>query len=253
MRRLEDKVAIITGAASGMGKAMALLFASEGAKVIVSDINQSGVDLVVQEITTSGGTALGIVANVGVEEDVQNIVNATTARFGSIDILINNAGIMDNMEPVADVTNDIWNKLFSVNVNGPFFAMRLVIPLMLKQGEGVIINNASLGGLYGGRAGASYTATKHALIGLTKSTAFMYATSGIRCNAIAPGGVKTNIVSSMTNVNKFGMEKQSAGFGLMPRVGEPEEIATVALFLASTESAFINGQVITADGGWSSY
>jgi NAD(P)-dependent dehydrogenase (short-subunit alcohol dehydrogenase family) len=160
---------------------------------------------------------------------------------------------MDNMEPVADVANDNWNRLFAVNVNGPFFAMRLVIPLMLKQGAGIIINNASLGGLYGGRAGAAYTATKHALIGLTKSTAFMYGTSGIRCNAIAPGGVNTNIAFSMTNVNTMGLEKIQAGFALMPRVGEPGEIATVALFLASGESAFINGQVIAADGGWSAY
>lgn len=253
MRRLEDKVAIITGAASGMGKAMALLFAAEGAKVVVSDIDQTGVEAVAKKIQEAGGTALGVIANVSREEDIQNMFNEATERFGAIDILVNNAGIMDNMEPIADVTNDNWNRLFAVNVNGPFFAMRLVIPLMLKKGEGIIINNASLGGLYGGRAGASYTATKHALIGLTKSTAFMYAASGIRCNAIAPGGVKTNIGSSMTNVNKFGMEKQSAGFGLMPRVGEPEEIASVALFLASSESVFINGQVIAADGGWSSY
>lgn len=253
MKRLEDKVAIITGAASGMGKAMALLFALEGAKVIVSDINQRGVDAVTSEIGSAGGTALGMVANVGKEEEVQHMVDVTKQYFGAIDILVNNAGIMDNMEPIADVTNENWNSLFAVNVNGPFFAMRLVIPIMLKQGEGIIINNASLGGLYGGRAGASYTATKHALIGLTKSTAFMYGTSGIRCNAIAPGGVKTNITSSMTHVNTFGLEKQRAGFGLMPRVGEPEEIATVALFLASKESAFINGQVITADAGWSSY
>ena len=253
MRRLENKVAIITGAASGMGKAMALLFAKEGAKVVISDINQNGVDAVVQEISSAGGTALGIVANVGKEEDIQNMINATMEHFETVDILVNNAGIMDNMEPLADVTNDTWNRLFAVNVNGPFFAMRLVIPLMLKQGKGVIINNASLGGLYGGRAGASYTATKHALIGLTKNTAFMYATLGIRCNAIAPGGVKTNIMSSMTNVSQFGLDKQRAGFGLMPRVGEPEEIAAVALFLASEESGFINGQVIAADGGWSAY
>jgi NAD(P)-dependent dehydrogenase (short-subunit alcohol dehydrogenase family) len=253
MKRLEEKVAIITGAASGMGKAMALLFATEGAKVVVSDINQSGVDAVTKEIEAAGGTALGIVANVGHEEEIQRMVSGTMENFGAIDILVNNAGIMDNMEPVADVTNDNWNRLFAVNLNGPFFAMRLVIPLMLKQGNGIIINNASVGGLYGGRAGASYTATKHALIGLTKSTAFMYATSGIRCNAIAPGGVKTNIASGMTNINEFGLGKQSAGFGLMPRMGEPEEIATVALFLASNESAFINGQVIAADGGWSAY
>ena len=253
MKKLENKVAIITGAASGMGKAMAILFAKEAAKVVVSDINQSGVDAVTEEITSLGGTAVGVAANVAHEQDVQNMVNVAIDRFGTIDILVNNAGIMDNMEPVADVTNESWNRLFAVNVNGPFFAMRLVIPLMLEKGSGIIINNSSLGGLYGGRAGASYTATKHALVGLTKNTAFMYATSGIRCNAIAPGGVKTNIASSMTNVSTFGMEKQKAGFGLMPRVGEPEEIATVALFLATNEAAFINGQVIAADGGWSAY
>lgn len=135
MKRLENKVAIITGAASGMGKAMAFLFASEGAKVIVSDINQSGVDMEVKEIESAGGTELGIVANVGREEDIQNMINGTIDHFGQIDILVENAGIMDNMEPLADVTNDNWNRLFAVNVNGPFFAMRLAIPLIIKQGE----------------------------------------------------------------------------------------------------------------------
>jgi NAD(P)-dependent dehydrogenase (short-subunit alcohol dehydrogenase family) len=142
--------------------------------------------------------------------------------------------------------------VMAVNLNGPFYACRLVVPQMLSQGKGVIINVASIGGLFGSRAGAAYTASKHALIGLSKNIGFMYATQGIRCNVIAPGGVNTQIMKdSVPDI--FGSERCFSGGVNMPRMGESEEIATAALFLASDDSSYVNGSVLTVDGGWTAY
>jgi len=159
---------------------------------------------------------------------------------------------MDDFVPVDQVTNELWNRIMSININGPFYACREVIPIMLKQGGGSIINISSIGGLHGARAGAAYSASKHALIGLTKNIGFMYAQKGIRCNAIAPGAVNTNIGDGM-NPNPFGFERCTSGGANMPRTGEANEIATTALFLASADSSFVNGSVVTADGGWTAY
>jgi len=249
---LENKIAVITGAGSGMGRATALLFASEGAKIIVSDINAERLDTVVKEITSKGGIAKGIVTNVASEEDVKKMVDVAINSYGALDILVNNAGVMDDFSPVADVSNELWNKVIGVNLNGPFYACRVAVPQMLKQGKGVIINVSSIGGLNGARAGAAYTSSKHALIGLTKNIGFMYASKGIRCNAIAPGGVNTNIMDGV-NPNKAGLEIISKGMASNPRTGEPSEIAELALFLASDKSSNVNGAVIVADGGWTAY
>lgn len=249
---LENKVAIITGAGSGMGKAMALLFAGKGAKVIVSDIKGERVDEVVKEITSKGGTAKGIITNVAKEDDVKKMIDAAVNDYGALDILVNNAGVMDDFAPVAEVSDEGWNKVIGVNLNGPFYACRLAVQQMLKQGKGVIVNVSSIGGLNGARAGAAYTASKHALIGLTKNIGFMYAAKGIRCNAIAPGGVSTNIMDGI-NPNKAGLELISKGMASNPRMGEPSEIAELALFLASDKSSNVNGAVIVADGGWTAY
>jgi NAD(P)-dependent dehydrogenase (short-subunit alcohol dehydrogenase family) len=132
-------------------------------------------------------------------------------------------------------------------------SIRKVLPIFLEKQKGVIVNIASAGGLYGARAGAAYTASKHAVVGLTKNTAYMYAPQGVRCNAIAPGGVETNIGASMTSINELGFSRQNIGLPIMPRTGQPEEIATVALFLGSDDSSFVNGAVVTADAGWSAY
>lgn len=249
MKTLENKSVVITGAGSGMGKAMALLFAAEGAKVVVSDIKQDRVDAVVKEINANGGTALGIVTNVSKEEDVKAMIEAAIKNYGSLDVMINNAGVMDDFNPVADVTNDLWNRVIGINLTGPFYACRLAIQQMLKQGKGVIINVSSVGGLGGSRAGAAYTASKHGLIGLTKNIAFMYGPKGIRCNSIAPGGVNTNIMEG-ANPNKAGLDRISTGMASMPRMGEPKEIAEVALFLASDKASNVNGAILVADGGW---
>ncbi len=252
MKTLDNKTAIVTGAASGMGKAIAELFANEGANVIVADLKQNEIDVVVNLITKNGGKAIGVICNVSNETDIKNMIDTAVSNFKSIDVLVNNAGVMDDFVPVDQVTNDLWNKVMSVNVNGPFYACRLAVTIMLKQGSGVIINIASIGGLYGTRAGAAYSASKHALVGLTKNIGFMYAQKGIRCNAIAPGGVNTNIGKDM-KPNPFGYERCVSGGANMPRMGEADEIAKTALFLASADSSFVNGAVVTVDGGWTAY
>lgn len=252
MKKLDNKTAIVTGAASGMGKAIAELFASEGANVIVADLKQNEIDVVVNSITKNGGKAIGIICNVANETDIKTMIDTAVSNFKSVDVLVNNAGVMDDFVPVDQVTNELWNRVMSVNVNGPFYACRLAVPIMLKQGSGVIINIASIGGLYGTRAGAAYSTSKHALVGLTKNIGFMYAQKGIRCNAIAPGGVNTNIGKDM-KPNPFGYERCVSGGANMPRMGEADEIAKAALFLASADSSFVNGTVVTVDGGWTAY
>ncbi|AQQ52190.1 SDR family oxidoreductase [Planococcus lenghuensis] len=248
--RLQDKVAVVTGAASGMGKEIAVLYAQEGAKVIVSDINGEGANAVADQINGAGGQATAVSANVAVEEDIRNLIDTAVNTYGTLDILVNNAGIMDSFEPAGEIEDEKWERVFAVNTTSVMRATRKVLPIFLEKESGVIINIASVGGLYGSRAGAAYTASKHAVVGFTKNTGFMYAQKGIRCNAIAPGGVETNIGASMGNVSEFGMGRAQVGFASNPRTGKAEEVAKVALFLASDESSFVNGTVITADAGW---
>jgi len=253
MNKLSGKVAVVTGAASGMGKAIAELFAAEGAKVVVSDINLENAGKVVEGIAATGGNAAAIAANVMAEEDVQRLIDGAVNHYGTVDILVNNAGIMDNFVPAGDMTDVLWEKVFAVNATGPMRTIRKVLPIFTANKSGVIVNIASAGGLFGSRAGAAYTASKHAVVGLTKNVGFQYAPMGIRCNAIAPGAVKTNIAASLTSVNPFGAERAQAGMAINPAMGEPEDIAKVALFLASDDSSFVNGTVVTADAGWTAY
>ncbi|THF77258.1 SDR family oxidoreductase [Cohnella fermenti] len=250
--RLEGKVAIVTGAASGMGKAIAELYAKEGAKVVATDLNLEGVQAVVEGIKANGGTAVAIKTNVGNLDDVNAMIDTAVSEYGTLDILVNNAGIMDNMAAVGDVDDARWDLIFDVNTKGVMRAIRKAIPIFLEKGKGVIVNTASTGGFSGAHAGAAYVASKHAVVGLTKNTAFMYAQQGIRCNAIAPGGTATNITSSVgiANFNPFGASRTQLTASIMPRVGTPEEIAQVALFLGSDESSFVNGAIVTADAGW---
>ncbi|MCX6727147.1 MAG: SDR family oxidoreductase [Candidatus Shapirobacteria bacterium] len=251
--KLENKVAIVTGAASGIGKAIAIIYAKEGAKVVVADINIEAAQAVVSEITADNGAATAIVADVAKQTDVDNLIDTTVKTYGTLDILVNNAGIMDNFVPAGDLTDELWEKVFGVNVTGPMRTIRKAMPIFLAKKKGVIVNTASIGGLQGSRAGAAYTASKFAVVGLTKNIGFQYALSGIRCNAIAPGGVNTNIGKTINNPDKFGMERATSGSANNPRMGEPMEIANVALFLASDDSSFVNGTVITADSGWTAY
>ncbi|SDW69721.1 SDR family oxidoreductase [Paenibacillus sp. PDC88] len=251
--RLQNKVAVITGAASGMGKETAILYAQEGAKVVVSDLNLEGANATVETIKAAGGEAFAIKTNVASLEDINTLIDTTVEKYGTVDVLVNNAGIMDNFEPAGEIEDEKWERIFAINTTSVMRATRKVLPIFMEKQSGVIINIASAGGLQGARAGASYTASKHAVVGFTKNTGFMYAKEGIRCVAIAPGGVETNISASMTGVSQYGMGRSQAGLAINPRIGKPSEIAQVALFLASDEASFVNGTVISADAGWMAY
>ncbi|MFN8259851.1 MAG: glucose 1-dehydrogenase [Chitinophagales bacterium] len=255
MRKLEQKVSVITGAGSGMGKAIARLFAAEGSKVVATDINGERLESLEKEIRMAGGEITTLVANMANEADIEKMIQLAVTTYGTLDILVNNAGIMDHMQPVAEVENDTWEKVMKVNLDGPFKAMRSAVKIFLAKKSGVILNICSVGGLKGGVAGAAYTASKHALIGLTKNTGYLYSKSGIRCNAIAPGAVNTNIGESMdlSKMTALTNDRIMPGMALNPRTGEPDEIAKVALFMASEDASFVNGAVWVADGGWTAY
>ncbi|MCC5892059.1 glucose 1-dehydrogenase [Exiguobacterium sp.] len=248
--KLSGKTALVTGAGSGMGLAIAKLFAKEGARIVAVDMNGDAVEAAVRDIKDAGGEAVAVAGNVTKQEDIDKMVETATNMFGSLDILVNNAGIMDNFLTVGEVTDEVWDRVIAVNLTGPMKLARAAIQVMDKQDSGgVIINNASVGGLFGTRGGASYVASKHALIGLTKNIAATYGTfHKIRANAIAPGGVNTNIGATITAPSELGM-RAIQGAGEAP-MGEPEQIAKVALFLASDDSSFVNGDVLKADGGW---
>ncbi len=253
MMRLTGKTIIVTGAGSGMGEAMAKLFAQEGARIVAADIRLETVERVVSDIKEAGGEAIAVASDIAKPKAATELVQQALEAYGKLDVLVNNAGIMDGMEGVEDISDERWDHVFAVNTTGTMRLMREAVKHFKEVKGGVILNNISIGGLNGARAGAAYTASKHAVIGLTKNTAFFYAGEGIRCNGIAPGAVETNIGQSMTNLNEFGMGRAMLGMGLNPRAGQPDEIAKLALFLVSDEASFINGAIVVADGGWSAY
>ncbi|CAM5200380.1 NAD(P)-dependent dehydrogenase (Short-subunit alcohol dehydrogenase family) OS=Ureibacillus acetophenoni OX=614649 GN=SAMN05877842_11397 PE=3 SV=1 [Ureibacillus acetophenoni] len=249
--KLQDKVAVVTGAASGMGKAIAELYAKEGAKVILADYNLDGAEAVTNAIVANGGTAKAVKVNVAELADIENMIDTAINEYGKLDILVNNAGIMDGFEPVGEITDEKWDRIFEVNTKGVMRAMRKAVNYWLENNQqGVIVNTISTGGLNGAHAGVAYGASKHAVVALTKNSGFMYAQKGIRINGIAPGAVMTNIQSSMTNISEFGASRTQVVQGVIPRVGQSEEIAAAALFLASDDASFVNGTVLTVDGGW---
>ncbi|GGJ77672.1 3-ketoacyl-ACP reductase [Deinococcus aquiradiocola] len=235
-----------------MGRAMAELFAREGAKVVLGDLNTAPLDELVTQIRAAGGEALAVQVNVSKVAQVNAFVDAAVSAHGRLDVLCNNAGILDNFVPAAEIDDDLWERVMAVNVSGPMYATRRALPIMTAQGGGVIINTASVGGQFGGRAGTAYTASKHALIGLTRNVAWTYLPQGVRCVAIAPGGVATGIGSSITVPNPLGMARLAPLS--LDRMGvsvlQAEEIARAALFLASDDAKGVNGAVLTVDGGW---
>ena len=250
--RLKDRVALITGASSGIGLETARLFAGEGASVVVVARRKERLAALVDQIATAGGKAIAVAGDVTREGDIQNAVQTAAATFGRLDIVVNNAGLMDRMDPVADLSDDTWNAVIDVNLTGPMRLFRAAIPEMEKVGGGVFVTIASVGGIRGARAGAAYTASKHGVIGLAMNVAYAYAKRGIRSNVIAPGGVSTEILTDK-DLNAEGEKIYMAGIASNIRMGEPMEVARAALFLASDESSLVNGAVVTADAGWTAY
>ncbi len=253
MGRLQEKVAIITGSGSGIGKEIAMTFAGEGAKIVVADFNQAGLEQTVSELKSLGAEAIGVHVNVSKEEDISNMIEEAVKAFGTVDILVNNAGISDHMMAAGNVTDEVWERVMDINVTSVMRGARKVLPIFLEKGKGNIINMASISGLTGGRGGLAYTASKHAVVGMTKNIASQYGPQNIRCNAIGPAHVPTPLTNNMSNIDEFGMRIATRGVGLMTKAGTTKEIANIALFLASEESAYINGVTIAADFGWSAY
>lgn len=250
--RLQDKVVIVTGAGSGMGLAMANRFTREGATLIAADWNAARLDAAVAAITAAGGAIVGVQGDISDRATAEGLVDRALADHGRLDVLVNNAGIMDYMAGVGELTDEIWHKVLAINLNGPMYTMRRAVPAMVAAGRGSIVNIASTAAISGGAAGAAYTTSKHALLGLTRNTAWMYATKGVRCNAICAGGTATNIAETMPQdrLDPAGAARAAVFAGLIPAYLSADDIANLALFLASDESVHINGAVITADAGW---
>ena len=251
--KLKDKVVILTGASSGMGRAGALKFAEEGAKVVAVARRKERLEELVEASKNLEGEIYAFAGDVSKDEDIKRVVDETISRFGRIDVLVNNAGILDDYLSADNMTDEMWDKVINVNLTAPMKLIRGVINHMIKQGSGNIINVASIGGLFGARGGMAYVTSKHGLIGMTKHIGYMFQDKGIRCNAIAPGSVKTEIGGTVQNPNMAVLNKLMTGLQVLPVAGEAEDIANIMVFLASDESRFINGATIVADGGWTAF
>jgi NAD(P)-dependent dehydrogenase (short-subunit alcohol dehydrogenase family) len=253
--RFEGKTVVVTGASSGMGRQIAYDFAKEGATVVAVARRKQRLEELKAKAEEDGlvGAVVPHAGDISSEEVNEGMIERAVELGGKLDVLVNDAGVMDGCEAIGDISDERWDKVFDVNVKGPMYAMRKAVQQMLTQDAGGnIVNVASIGGTNGARAGAAYTASKHAIIGMTKNTGYMYANAHIRCNAVCPGGVETEIVSSMTadaGISKFGMERMQAGYDHSIRLAKPEELAAAVLFVASDEASFMTGACIKVDGG----
>lgn len=246
----KDKSVIVTGAGSGIGRAAAIEFAKQGARVLVAELNEKTASAVVDEIQAFGGTATAVIGDMSDQMVVEKVVDTAISEHGGLDVLVNNAGIMDSMGANDEISVEEWDRVIRVNLTAPFLLSRAALPHMLSQGKGAIVNTASEAGLRGSCAGAAYTASKHGLIGLTKSDAIMYRTRGVRVNAVAPGGTKTNISVVPVAGNK-GPEVLGGYMANVGRMAEADEVAAAIVFLASDAASDITGVVLPVDGGWS--
>ena len=247
-KRLEGKVALVTGGSSGIGRATAAAFAREGAKVIVADIMEEGSEETLQMVRTAGCEAVFIKADVTRAVDVEAMVKKAIDTYGRLDCAFNNAGVGGEIASIENVKEENWDRVIAVNLKGVWLCMKYEIPYMLSQGSGAIVNTASVAGLIGFPAQAAYVASKHGVVGLTKSAALDYAKSGIRVNAVCPGVVRTPMIGRRLETKPH----REAGYIAMEpigRLGDPREIAEAVVWLCSDAASFVTGHSMAVDGG----
>ena len=252
--RLDGKVAVITGAAGGQGQAAALLFAGEGAKLLVTDIDEEGAEKTAEEIRDAGGEALALRTDVSREKDVAEMIRAAMEEFGGLDVLFNNAGVgysaadQLTMASVVDTPEEDWDSTLAINLKGVAMGCKHAIPEMVENGGGAIVNNASINALVALSGADAYTAAKGGIVALTRVLAVDWGANGVRVNCICPGGVDTPMIApAIADDQVLGFMQESTPLG---RLARPEEIARVALFLASDEASYMNGAIVPVDGGW---
>ncbi len=250
--QFDGKVASVTGAASGIGRAVALAFGRQGAKVVVSDVARQGGDETVRLLKEAGGEALFVPCDVSQSKEVERLISTTVASYGRLDAAVNNAGIEGVLTTVVDYPEEMWQKVININLTGSWLCMKYEIPQMLKQGGGAIVNMASILGIVGFATASAYTAAKHGLIGLTQVTALEYATQGIRVNAVCPGFIETPMVMQRGVAAGSHPEayQQIAALHPIKRLGKPEEIAAAAVWLCSDAASFVTGAFLPVDGGY---
>lgn len=248
MSRHEGRTAIVTGAASGIGRATALRLVTEGARVVACDVAAQGLQTLADEVGGLAGSLETVQADVTDQADVDRLVAAAGSR---IDILANVAGIMDHFLPLGEVDDATWERVLGVNLTGVMRLTRAVLPVMQTAGSGAIVTVASEASLAGGTAGVAYTASKHGVLGIVRHVAFFYGPSGIRSNAVLPGGVETGIGVSAEPHSGWVMELAQRKMATMGPIAKPDQIAAVISWLASDEASNVNGAILTADGGWS--
>ncbi len=247
--RLQDRVAVVTGAASGIGRAIARQLTSEGATLVIADVHPTRLQETVG-LLPEQAKPVSVVGDLRDPGTIDRIAAAANDHGGA-DILVNNAGVMDWFLPAGDVDDETWARVMDINVTAPMRLMRAVLPRMEEKGRGAIVNIASIGGLTGGAAGIAYTASKHAVVGMTRNTAFFYGPKGIRTNAVCPGGVETNIAEGGAQPRApWAFERLQTGFARAQRMAQPDEIAALVTWLVSDEAVNVNGAVIPSDGGW---
>lgn len=254
--RLKDKVAVVTGASSGVGREIALLFAKEGAKVVAVARRAERLADLEKQSKKLAGEIVAFAGDISIEETNAKMIDFAVSKFGRFDILINNAGVMDNFAPVENLDTELLQKLMAVDVYGPAWATRKAVNVFMKnKTAGSIVNVASIAGICGGKSGCAYTMAKHAVVGLTKNTAFSCRLDKIRCNAICPGGINTEMTNPalFATADQKGLQSAMLAGNLGTRSAEAIEIAEIALFLASDEAAVVSGAIVTADSGLTTF
>lgn len=246
-KRFEGKTAFVTGAASGIGHATATAFATEGARVAVTDRDAAALQEVERDLKAAHADVVGILCDVSKPDEVRAAVDRTVKTFGRIDCAFNNAGVENKATPLAEVEIEEWDRILNINLRGAFLCMKHELAQMLKQGGGVIVNTSSGAGIRGVAGGSAYAASKHAIIGMTKSAALDYAKSNIRVNAVLPGNIATPMMERFTG----GDIQKAIDLEPVGRLGKPEEIAEAVLWMCSDLGGFVTGASIVVDGGWS--